>query len=108
MGAQGTIAWGIDGNNIVGSYIDASGFDHGFLYDFSTYTTLDDPAGQQVSRFGFGPTGSDVRGISGNTIVGIYTTTGRENGYIATVPEPTTLSLIALATGSLLARRRKR
>src|SRR5216110_212431 len=40
---SGTAAYGISGNNIVGFYTDSSAVNHGFLYNGSTYTTLDNP-----------------------------------------------------------------
>ncbi len=102
LGVDGTIATGIDGNNIVGGYRDATGTMHGFLYNGSTYTTLDAPSstffGTDVEgiwaiissgRSGagsflyngstyttlsdpLGPNNTDARGIDGNNIVGYY------------------------------------
>ncbi len=40
---KGTIAAGVDGNNIVGWYLDAKNRPHGFLFDGSNYTTIDIP-----------------------------------------------------------------
>ncbi len=59
-GATDTVAWAIDGNNVVGRYGDATG-SHGFIYNGSTYSS-------------FGPAGSngELRGISGNNVVGIF------------------------------------
>jgi autotransporter-associated beta strand protein len=59
----GAAAFGISGNNIVGYYVDSSSVFHRFLYNGSTYTTLDDPlgAGETIAQ-----------GISGNNIVGWY------------------------------------
>ena len=61
--ANGCYAAAIDGTNIVGGYTDASGQGHGFLYNGSTWTTLDDPvaAGYTVAC-----------GVSGTNIVGYY------------------------------------
>jgi hypothetical protein len=49
-GYNGTYAWGIDGNNIVGQYTTGTSY-HGFLYNINTnsYTTLDDPC--RVSEY---------------------------------------------------------
>ena len=60
-----TFAYGIDGNNIVGSYYSSSDHDYGFLYNISTgiYTTLNDPLGVD---------GTEALGVSGNHIVGHY------------------------------------
>jgi hypothetical protein len=63
LGIGQTIARGISGNNIVGYYTDSSDNVHGFLYNGSTYTTLDDP---------LGALGTYARGISGNNILGYY------------------------------------
>jgi len=60
---KGTIAAGIDGNNIVGWYLDAKNVPHGFLYDGSAYTTIDSPLGAH---------GTQLWGISGQKIVGTY------------------------------------
>ncbi len=59
----GTWATGVDGGNIVGYYVDANGKTHGFLYNGTTYTTLDDPNGTY---------GTFPQGISGNNIVGYW------------------------------------
>ncbi|MGE4104382.1 MAG: hypothetical protein AB7E74_20660 [Pirellulales bacterium] len=63
LGINGTVAWGIDGSNIVGEYIDASSITHGFLYDGTSYTTVDVPAAKHTF----------LRGISGADLVGYYT-----------------------------------
>ena len=95
-GASTTYATGIDGGNIVGRYRDGSGT-HGFSYDGTTYTTLDVP----------GATDTFLFGIDGSNIVGYYyDDVGRPRGFLATIPEPTTLSL--LAVGLLMACRRRR
>jgi hypothetical protein len=69
-----TNAYGIDGNNVVGSYKDASGNVHGFLYNGRTYQTLDVP----------GAGNTYACGINGGNIVGFYedTTVNRhEHGF---------------------------
>ncbi len=73
-GALGTAVYGIDGNNIVGYYYDST-TSHGFLYDGTTFTTLDHP--DQVF-------GTAAYGISGNTIVGTYYT-GQQFGQVVFV-----------------------
>ena len=60
---NGTRAYGISGNNIVGAYLDSSGQQNGFLYDGTTYATLDAPLGTN---------GTYAQGISGSCIVGYY------------------------------------
>ena len=42
--ATDTYAQGISGSNIVGYYLDTNGTFHGFLYNGSNYSTLDDPS----------------------------------------------------------------
>jgi len=58
-----TFAFGIDGNNIVGKYETYDQYGHGFLYDGSTYTTLDGPVEDSSPA---------ATGISGSNIVGNY------------------------------------
>ncbi len=59
-GNQGAAA--INGNNIVGDYTDGSGQQHGYLYNGTTWTTLDMP----------GATATSAEGIYGNDLVGAY------------------------------------
>lgn len=89
-----TIAEGIDGNNIVGYFENASGY-HGFLFDGTTWTTLDDPLAQQKAPFG-----TFVTGISGNNIVGWYLDSSNKfHGFVATmVPEPSAIVLAIFGT----------
>ncbi len=70
-------AYGISGNNIVGAYFDNPGpfgaedlLWHGFVFDGSTYTTLDHPLAGNTVNSG---EGTHALGISGNNIVGYYT-----------------------------------
>src|SRR5271165_6129026 len=58
-----TTPCGISGNNVVGAYTDSSRNTHGFVYNGSTYTTLDDPLATN---------GTEATGISGSNIVGPY------------------------------------
>jgi len=82
-GWGGTFASGVDGNKIVGWYVDANGYTHGFLYNGSTYTTLDDPNG-----VGF----TFAQGISGDNIVGYYTDhSGKTHGFLYNGSKYTTL-----------------
>jgi hypothetical protein len=84
LSAGSTYAYGIDGNNIVGSYT-FLGVNHGFLYDGSTYITIDDPLG----------VGTYIHDIDGNNIVGTYIDSAQVgHGFIATIPEPSTLTLL--------------
>jgi hypothetical protein len=52
LGAKGTWVGGISGNNIVGSYKDAADATHGFVYNGSCYTTLDEPFASSASNYG--------------------------------------------------------
>lgn len=59
-----TEAWGISGNNVVGSYQLANTYQNiGFLYDGTNFTTISDPLGVE---------GTTALGIDGNNIVGNY------------------------------------
>ena len=65
--------------------------------DAFAYTTLDVP----------GATRTHAYGIDGGNIVGIfYDGSGGYRGFLAVIPEPATLSLLAL--GMLMACRRRR
>jgi len=62
-----------------------------------TYTTLDVP----------GATNTYAYGIDGGNIVGYYfDVSDNRHGFLAVIPEPTTLSLLAVGT-LLLCRRRR-
>jgi len=63
LAVKGTIAAGLDGNNIVGWYLDGKNVPHGFLYDGANFTTIDSPLGAH---------GTQLWGISGQKIVGTY------------------------------------
>ena len=62
-GAHSTMIYGVSGSNFVGTYTDASGANHGFLYNDNAWTTFDAPP-----DFTF----MQVRGIDGSNIVGGY------------------------------------
>ena len=59
---KGSIIEGVSGNNIVGQYYDGAQW-RGYLFDGSTWTTLDAP-----DSVGF----TAAYGVSGNTVVGSY------------------------------------
>ena len=94
-GAQFTYIDGISGNNIVGFYTDDTGY-HNFLFDGSQWTSFDYPGASHMV----------ITGINGDTIVGWYTLDGHTHGLVLTIPEPASLSLLAI--GGLLVARRKR
>jgi hypothetical protein len=76
---------------------------HGFLYNGSTYTTVDDPLGVK---------GTEVLGVDGNNVVGTYfDSSDVPHGFETSVepaPEPTTLALAGLGSLSLLLFHRRK
>ncbi len=82
-------ASGVSGSNVIGYYTDSSGFQSGFLYNGSVYTTLKDP-------MSYGST--TPYGISGNTIVGLYSTPGGLGSFIYDGSKYTPLSNPSAAT----------
>jgi hypothetical protein len=61
---------------IAGWYVDTSGFDHGFVYDGATFTTVDNPTA--------GTTSTQVLGINkAGRLVGTFTATHGMEGFIA-------------------------
>jgi hypothetical protein len=85
----GTVAWGIDGNNIVGTYFDATDA-HGFVWNGTAFTTLNNPAAIPGKTFAWG--------ISGNTVVGDYYDGTRYHGFIETNGAYTQLDYPSAAT----------
>ena len=76
-GSCGTYAYGIDGNNIVGTWY--NGPPHGFLYDITSgnYTTLEAPEANNYT---------EVWGIDGNNIVGWYYDGSVDHGFVTSGP----------------------
>jgi hypothetical protein len=91
LGTGGTQIYGINGNNVVGTYIDSQGASHGFLYNGSAFTTINDPLASETSNLG-----TFVHGISSSgEIVGYYYTGNGGysaftdvNGTFTTLSEP--------------------
>jgi hypothetical protein len=77
--ATDTYICGIDGINLVGCYTDASGKDHGFLYDWISWVTLDAPGAIPGTP---GACGTHVNGISGNKLVGQYESISGYHGFL--------------------------
>lgn len=89
----GTVVTGISGSNIVGFYGDSANSVHGFLYDGSTYKTLDNPLG--IGR-------TYANGISGGNVVGqYYDSSGGSHGFLYNGTTYTTLDDPLGAHGTL-------
>ena len=63
---EATEVFGISGNNLVGKYEDAHGFFHGFIYNGTSWTTLQMPGGADVCPYG----------IDGSNVVGSHSIDG--------------------------------
>jgi hypothetical protein len=73
LGRSDTTATAIDGKNVVGYYdYKNGGQTYGVLHNGSTYTTIDPP----------GSMGTEIRGISGNTVVGTYHDSKGYHGFL--------------------------
>ena len=79
-GAERTYAYGIDGQRIVGRYIDSSGRSHGFIYDGTTWTPLDFPGAEDTQAYG----------VEGSRIVGRCTDADGTHGFLYDGDEWTT------------------
>src|SRR5208283_4794431 len=75
--AYGTYCLGTDGSNVVGYYGGEIG-SHGFLYNGSTFTTLDDPNAGTANGYG-----TFAEGIDADKIVGYYIdTNSNAHGFL--------------------------
>ena len=84
---------------MVGFYRDSSGKYHGFLYNGTSYTTLDDSLALYDTW---------ACGISGNNIVGIYDDSSGYHGFEVTIPEPSTFALLTVGAAALIGYRWRR
>lgn len=92
-GQGGTIASDVEGNRIIGNYFDASGASHAFVYDGTTWTTLDHPSAAL-------PRGTAAFGISNGVICGTYVNAaGRTLGFLYDGITWTTLARPPLGAG---------
>jgi hypothetical protein len=82
LGTEGTEALGVSGNDIVGFYTANGDIRSGFLYNGSTYSTLDDPLG----------TNTTASGVSGGNVVGYYSNAIGTYGFLYNGTTYTTLN----------------
>jgi probable HAF family extracellular repeat protein len=88
-----------DAGQIVGSFREANGHEHGFLYSGGTYTTFDVPNSTLTHAFGINNAGQ---------IVGRYTNASGQHGFLLTIapnpppPTGTTADMILRASNSSL------
>jgi probable HAF family extracellular repeat protein len=88
---EGTYVFGISGSDIYGGYIGTNGFEHGYIFDGTTYETVDNPLGTN---------GSVTLGISGDNILEGYTDSSgvyhSSIGSLEPTPEPSAIVLTVL------------
>jgi hypothetical protein len=75
------MSFGISGTNIVGTYDDESANQHGFLYNGTTWVTLDVP--------GSGAWDTNITDIDGNNIIGYYIDGSTYHGALYSVQSDT-------------------
>lgn len=98
-GAANTLAMAVDGDNIGGFYYDTQDKMHGFLYDGKdNWKTIDAPNATERTA---------VFGINGDELLGYSKNGSGFHGFIYTIPEPTTISLLGLGALGLVGKRRK-
>jgi len=87
--ATDTYAQGISGSNVVGYYLDTNGTFHGFLYNGSNYSTLDDPTAATGPGLNVG---TFAQGIDGTNVVGFYVgSDNMDHGFLFNGSSYTTL-----------------
>jgi hypothetical protein len=82
LGVNGTSAYGISGNKIVGSYSDTNYVAHGFIYDGTNFTTLD-PVNTELTY---------ARGTDGRRVVGYFVNVTGTHGFVWDGTNYTTLN----------------
>jgi hypothetical protein len=95
LGVNGTSAWGISGSNVVGIFIDSTLANHGFLYNGTSYTTLDDPLAGGSHPYTY------AYGIDGSTAAGIYSASSGVHGFLYNSGTYTTVDVPG-ATGTYI------
>ena len=92
-GAGGTVPYDIEGEQVVGTYLDEAGAAHGFSFDGLTWTPLDHPAAEP-------PRGTSAYGISNGIICGTYVAnSGQAFGFLYDGVNWTTLEHPPLGVG---------
>lgn len=97
-GAVGeTIPTVVQDGRLAGLYRSAENVLSGFIWEDGLFTTFDIPGALNTSIFA----------LEGDRIGGTYYgTDGKQHGFVATIPEPTTLGLMGIGGLMLLPRRR--
>lgn len=91
--AGGTVPYGVDGNRVVGTFLDAAGTSHAFVYDGTTWTVLDHPSAAT-------PRGTAGYGVADGLICGTYVdSAGRVHGFVFDGANWTTLDHPPIALG---------
>lgn len=88
-GTMATVAFGISNDLIVGYYIDAALGTNGFLFGRLNYRAVDVPAALGTDTI--------VSAVKGDTIGGRFSSPQGIRGFVAVIPEPSTVLLAILA-----------
>ena len=91
---------------VVGSYVDAAGVTHGLLFDpvANSWTTINDPNASSAPAFDV--TGTTVNGINDQgQLAGFFSDGTNVNGFLASIPEPESLTLFGLGMLAIVVRR---